>query len=123
MGASRICERLCQTARSGTDWYGIGSPWWPKGRGFGASVFLGMFSPVWVLGMLNREYRNPEVYGRELVVNTPLPLRPECTADTRNRNRDLRELLCCVSLYEQLLLEYPGGQGARVAQSSQRTAQ
>ena len=78
-----------------------------KGRGFWATVLLGIFAPVWVLVSLNREYMNPEVFGQELIVNTPLPLCPECEAKAKPRKRNIGELLRRVPLYDQLFQEYP----------------
>jgi len=78
-----------------------------KGRGFWGTVLLGIFSPVWILGFLNREHRNPEVFGQELVVNTPLPLCSKCAADVQPTKHNVLELLRCVPLYDQLLQEYP----------------
>lgn len=90
-----------------------------KGRGFWGTVLLGLFAPVWILGALNREYKNPEVFGHELIVNTPLPLCSGCTAEVQRRKHNLSDLLCCLPLYERLLQAYPD---ANVAVSPQATA-
>lgn len=90
-----------------------------KGRGFWGTVLFGLFAPVWILGALNREYKNPEVFGQELIVNTPLPLCSGCTAEVQRRKHNLSDLLCCVPLYERLLQAYPD---ANVAVSPQATA-
>jgi hypothetical protein len=78
-----------------------------KGRGFWGTVLLGIFAPVWILGLLNREHKNPEVFGEELIVKTPLPLCPKCIATVRPRKKNIRDLLCRVPLYDQLFQEYP----------------
>jgi hypothetical protein len=78
-----------------------------KGRGFWSTVLLGLFAPFWILGALSRDYQNSEVHGRELIVNTPLALCPECAATSQAEKEDLHDLLRRVPLYDQLLQEYP----------------
>jgi hypothetical protein len=78
-----------------------------KGRGFWATALLMLLTPVWILGAVRRDHMNPEVHGRELIVNTPLTLCPACAAEARKRKARLRELLHRVPLYDQLLNEYP----------------
>jgi len=78
-----------------------------KGRGFWRTVLLGFFAPIWILGALNREYNEPEVFGEELIVDTPLPLCPDCAAHLTEGKHNLRELLRRAPLYDQLFQEYP----------------
>ena len=87
-----------------------------KGRGFLATVLLGLALTYWAFGALNREYRNTEVYGEELLVDAPLALCNKCIADLRTGKLKLRDLLCREPLYAQLLNEYPV---ANIAVSSQ----
>ena len=88
-----------------------------NGRGFWGTVLLGMFLPFWLFASINREYMNPEVVGRELTVNTPVPVCPDCSKGHRKELRNLAELLRRVPLYKQLLEEYPKAHVFEVAPS------
>lgn len=97
-----------------------------KSRGFWGTVLLGISSTiflpvwilVWILGALSREYRNSEVFGQELVVNTPLALCSECAADVKPTNNNIGELLRRVPLYDQLLQAYPEADAAQVTRAA-----
>ncbi len=78
-----------------------------KGRGFWGTFFLGLFAPLSVFHSIHQEYQNPEVFGRELIVDTPVPMCSKCQIDLRPRKKTVRELLCRVPLYGQLFQEYP----------------
>lgn len=78
-----------------------------KGRGLWATVLLGIFTPLWNLFALNREYADQEVFGQELVVHTPLPICSPCTAKLQANKHSIRKFLRRVPLYEELLQEYP----------------
>jgi hypothetical protein len=92
-----------------------------KGRGFWGTVLLGIFAPVWVLVLLICEYKDAEVFGRELIVTTPLPLCPECAANAQPRKHNVRELLRRVPLYDQLFQEYPNADADVLPQLTQIT--
>ncbi|MCA9173543.1 MAG: hypothetical protein KDB14_03570 [Planctomycetales bacterium] len=78
-----------------------------KGRGYWSTVVLGMLAPFWFLISLSHDYKNAEVFGEDLIVQTPLPLCPTCAAAIQPRKKDLHNLLRRVPLYDQLLQEYP----------------
>ncbi len=73
-----------------------------------ASYFLQfLFAPVWILGATKREYDNPEVHGRELVVKTPIRICETCFSKINlNRETCIRFMLSN-ELYAKLLARYP----------------
>jgi hypothetical protein len=77
------------------------------GRGFWSTVLLGLLSPWWMLGVINRDYKHNEVHGREVIVPTPLRMCPECAAHVHRQTDVTRNLLQRIPLYAQLFQEYP----------------
>jgi hypothetical protein len=77
------------------------------GRGFWSTVLLGLLSPWWMLGVLSRDYKHSEVHGREVVVQTPLRMCPECAAQVHQQTSSARDILQRIPLYAQLFREYP----------------
>jgi hypothetical protein len=65
------------------------------------------FSPLYLLVFLKREYDNPEVHGRELVVRTPIRICEVCAAKTRLDRETCRNLMSKNNLYAKLLTRYP----------------
>jgi hypothetical protein len=80
--------------------------WTRGGGGFWKTFFLGFFVP-WQY--LRQDYGNPEVVGRELVVQTPIRYCDSCwyAMGKKPRKRQVVDLLRAVPMYNQLLLEYP----------------
>lgn len=77
-----------------------------RGGGFWVTVIVGL---VLSCGDIRDDYRNREVHGRELVVQTPLRLCDNCrhALGKKPRKRRVVELLRMVPMYDQLLREYP----------------
>ena len=73
-----------------------------------ASYFLQfLFATIWILSATKREYDNPEVHGRELVVKTPMRLCDSCISKTTLNRQMCVTLLQKNQLYAKLLSEYP----------------
>jgi hypothetical protein len=82
---------------------------WAAGGGFWKHFLLFLCAPVFLWGQLGRDYKCPEVLGRETVVKTPLRICAKCLTKLGEppNARDLRVLLRAVALYDELLNEYP----------------
>ena len=82
---------------------------WSTGGGFWKHFFLWLLAPVWIWGVLLRDYKSDEVFGRETVVEIPVRMCPDCQAAVRNSpsTRAMTALLHTIPLYHQLLREYP----------------
>jgi hypothetical protein len=82
---------------------------WTAGGGFWKHFLLFLLAPFWIWGLLRRDYNNPEVFGRENVVNLPLRMCRTCQITVRQTgsNAAIIALLQEVPLYQELLREYP----------------
>ena len=80
-----------------------------RGPGSWATVLLSMFTSIGTWLTLHEQYLDPEVTGRELVVEAPLRVCTDCRRRLRKRTRrkELRALLQTVPEYAELLREYP----------------
>jgi len=88
-----------------------------KGPGFWSTLLTHVVLPFSMLMGAWREYSNPEVHGRESIVETPLRLCPDCAAKVRKSKRRIRELLLRVPPYADLLQEHPNA-GIHVSSNS-----
>jgi hypothetical protein len=79
---------------------------WSTGSGFWKTFFVLLLTPVWIYAKVLADHKNPEVQGREVVVETPLRVCRNCQAKL-NPKRDLAGLLRKTPLYDELLTEYP----------------
>jgi hypothetical protein len=87
-----------------------------KQRTFWESVLMYMLAPLWLSIIARHYYDEPEVFGRETIVKMPLRMCSNCQAlfVGRARASELREALCTVPAYAELLATYPGASVAVV---------
>ena len=72
------------------------------------SYFLqSLLVPWFVITLIRREYDNPEVHGRELVLKTPVRLCESCFSKTTMSKQKCIALLKKNESYGRLLTEYP----------------
>jgi hypothetical protein len=92
---------------------------WSHGGGFWRHFSLFLLGPIWFWGLLRRDYNNPEVFGRESVVELPLRMCQSCQTTVRQTGSTAAKvrLLQKVPLFEELLREYPQ---ARIVSSDGR---
>ncbi len=73
-----------------------------------ASYFLQFWlAPIWILAATKREYDNPEVHGRELVVKTPMRICETCFSKINLNRETCIGFMRTNELYAKLLSRYP----------------
>jgi hypothetical protein len=78
---------------------------WVKGPGFFWYIIAGwVLGPLLAIALWWRRTEEPE-YGKDKVYRLPLPVCPECRPNLRPR--EVREWMCRVGVYEQLLDKFP----------------
>jgi hypothetical protein len=73
-----------------------------------------LISPMLYCLMVKKDYDNPSIEGRDVMVRVPLPICQNCLPTTPRSEGNIRKLLQSVVVYRKLLEAYPG---ARVGAS------
>lgn len=78
-----------------------------KGISFFSYFFQCLLVPWFVVALIKRDYDNPEVHGRELVLKTPLRLCQACMLAQKMERQTCLRYLRKNELYAGLLADYP----------------
>lgn len=82
---------------------------WSAGSGFWRHFFRLLLTPIWIWNLFRRDYNNPEVFGRESVVELPLRMCRTCQTTVQQTGSTAAKvrLLQKAPQFEELLREYP----------------